>query len=194
MDLASYTIRSLDPITLAGAAKGSGGLYGSTFLNRIFAKRLERKVQGYAGDWDFGMKAYAVEEFENHIKPVFEGDDAEPFSITFHGIQNPGTRGTSMRTLKFTGKELRKEVFHEVIDKIEKLVAAQITNTSKPAKALLLAGGFGQSSYLKERLKHLQIVKSRGIQVQQIENRLVFSISLLQNKAEKLAFTVPRLS
>lgn len=44
-------------------------------------------------------------------------------------------------------------IFDPVIEQVVALVKAQIVSTKKDIKAVLLVGGFGQSFYLKERLR-----------------------------------------
>ena len=46
-----------------------------------------------------------------------------------------------------------KSIFDPIVDKIIKLVNDQIRATSRPIRAVLLVGGFGQNNYLKERLR-----------------------------------------
>lgn len=170
VDLTSYAVRSLDPISLAGVAKGSGGLCGGSFLNRIFEEYLRRKLRGYAGGWDDECLQYSVDEFESKIKPEFTGDDEQTFSIMLRGLSDSRRHGIRGNYLEFDGKELREKVFDKVVTRVQALVRDQISNTGG-AKAVLLAGGFGQSSYLKQQLEKLPAVKAKGIKVQRIENR-----------------------
>lgn len=172
VDLTSYTVRSLDPISLAGVAKGSGGLCGGSFLNRIFEVYLRRKLRGYTGGWDDSCLRSSVDEFEGWIKPEFTGDDEQAFSIRLHGLLDSRRHGIQGGYLELYGKELRENVFDKVVTKVEALVRDQIANTGG-AKAVLLAGGFGQSSYLRQQLERLQEVREKGIKVQRIENRQV---------------------
>ena len=44
-------------------------------------------------------------------------------------------------------------IFIPVIQEIVKLVEGQIAATERPIKAVLLVGGFGQSSYLRDSLR-----------------------------------------
>jgi molecular chaperone DnaK (HSP70) len=44
-------------------------------------------------------------------------------------------------------------VFEPVVERVIELVRDQIASTNVGVKAVLLVGGFGQSSYLKERLR-----------------------------------------
>lgn len=170
VDLTSYTIRHFNPISLDGAGKGSGGLCGSSFLNRIFANYLERKMENYHGNWDQGCLKHAVNEFERSIKIQFTADDNETYSIMMPALSDSPSHGITGGSLNFSGKELKKHVFDKVITKVQDLVKNQIDNTPGRVKAVLLAGGFGQNSYLKNRLERVESVKSQSIPVRCIEN------------------------
>lgn len=71
--------------------------------------------------------------------------------VPARGLNNPelGIKGNK---LHLSGKEI-KNVFEPVIDKVIVLVQDQIVATPKPVKAVLMAGGFGNSKYLKERIQ-----------------------------------------
>lgn len=184
MDLTSYTIRSLDPISLAGAGKGSGGLCGSSFLNRIFAKYLQDKMRSYTGGWDQGALKYAMDEFERKIKREFTNDDEETYTIMMRGLPDSRQHGLNAGNLVLSGKELRKYVFDPVISNVMGLVRDQINNTTGHVKAILLAGGFGQSYYLQQQLKQIRSVKDHKIPIWPVENRYVRglpNIGLLSN-------------
>lgn len=172
VDLASYSVKSLDPIRLAGAAKGSGGLCGSSFLNRVFAKYLETKLKGYTGGWDDVWLRNSVDYFERQIKPAFTGNDKDCFPIMVHGLRDSLRHGIKGSNLYLHGKELRENVFDKVVMKVQALVRDQIANT-KGAKAILMAGGFGQSSYLKHQLERLPDVQANNIMVHKIDHRQV---------------------
>ncbi|KAF9732889.1 hypothetical protein PMIN06_007483 [Paraphaeosphaeria minitans] len=174
VDLASYTIESLnrDQILhckLAGAATGSGGLCGSSFLNRIFQSYLEKKLEDYSG-WEPDFMTEALRAFEDHIKPEFTGDRQDEKFIRIHGLKESKRHGVAKHILILKTEELRKHVFDEVISKVEGLVRDQINNTRRPVKAVLLAGGFGNNPYLKRRLEQNDAVVRNKIRVQLIEN------------------------
>lgn len=64
VDLISYTITQLHPkLEIIEAAPGTGGLCGSTFLNRRFAAFLEEKLGDEEG-WDDELRAEAMERFD----------------------------------------------------------------------------------------------------------------------------------
>lgn len=46
-----------------------------------------------------------------------------------------------------------EEIFEPVVKQVIRLVEDQIVATNRRIKAVLLVGGFGQNSYLKERLR-----------------------------------------
>lgn len=186
VDLTSYTIRHFNPISLDGAGKGSGGLCGSSFLNRIFANYLERKMENYHGNWDQGCLKHAVNEFERSIKIQFTADDNETYSIMMPALSDSPSHGITGGSLNFSGKELKKHVFDKVITKVQDLVKNQIDNTPGRVKAVLLAGGFGQNSYLKNRLERVESVKSQSIPVRCIENRQVTRPDVLRFLSNEL--------
>ncbi|QKX62795.1 uncharacterized protein TRUGW13939_09960 [Talaromyces rugulosus] len=170
VDIASYTIRSLEPIRLDGAAQGSSVVCGSIFLNRIFADYLQRKLKGYYGDLDPRLLDCAVGEFENRFKAEFTGDDDDTYDIPLVELSDNPRHGMEENTLTLSGKELRENVFDKVIGNIQELVRNQIFTTTGHVKAIFLAGGFGQSAYLKQKLELMHCVKRKDILIA-AENR-----------------------
>jgi len=74
VDLISYTITSLYPmLKVKEAASGTGGLCGSTFLNRRFGEFLSNKLDGVDG-WDEELLAEAMEKFDSVVSwlPIFD--------------------------------------------------------------------------------------------------------------------------
>jgi hypothetical protein len=68
VDLISYTITNLKPILkVREAAPGSGGLCGSTFLNRRFGEFLVQKL-GQEKGWDDEVLAEAMERFDSVVR------------------------------------------------------------------------------------------------------------------------------
>ncbi len=69
----------------------------------------------------------------------------------------PGLRDDPKQRIKrgkmaVPGEDIAK-IFLPVIQEIVKLVEGQIAATERPTKAVLLVGGFGQSSYLRDSLR-----------------------------------------
>jgi len=171
VDLASFTIETRTPyINLVGAGGGgSGGLCGSSFLNRIFDTYLRTKLQGYPR-WTDRLHQMALKEFETR-KQTFAG--TKPFKVHVEGHHSNDPRhGINDSLLEISAAELKTEIFKPVIDKIKTLVRSQIdktVNDGTPVKAVLLAGGFGKNPYLLAQLK--EMVAGDGIVVTVVENR-----------------------
>lgn len=68
------------------------------------------------------------------------------------GIDNNERLGVRRGRFNIKAEEV-KGIFDPIVDKIIKLVNDQIRATSRPIRAVLLVGGFGQNNYLKERLR-----------------------------------------
>lgn len=67
VDLISYTISKLEPsLELIEAAPGTGGLCGSSYLNRAFGELLEEKLGAYP-EFDDELRAEALEVFERKV-------------------------------------------------------------------------------------------------------------------------------
>ncbi|OKL64061.1 hypothetical protein UA08_00165 [Talaromyces atroroseus] len=174
VDLSSHTIESLSMspfhCKLAEAAAGSGGLCGSSFLNRIFEKYLQRKFKDYP-EWEPSFTIDALNEFEERTKRDFTGEGNEEYNIRIPGLVLSERHGIYNRNvLTLTTRELRKNIFDEVVFKVQGLVRDQIANTNGTVKAVLLAGGFGQNHYLQKKLKEIDIVVKDKIRVEQIDN------------------------
>jgi hypothetical protein len=73
--LISYTITELYPILkVKEAAPGTGGLCGSTFLNRRFKEFLTENLGGEEG-WDDEILAEAMERFDSAVRYQALGKD-----------------------------------------------------------------------------------------------------------------------
>lgn len=170
VDLSSYRINSFSPghIDLEGRSIPSGGLYGSSFLNRIFADYLlNHKLRGYINPskqahmkW---LKSAVDQDFERTIKPEFAGElDRTYYIDAFCFTTDSPQHGVRNSSVELTGREIVQNVFDHVVPKICHLVLKHmIDRTRDPVKAVLLAGGFGENRYL-----HEQIQQAVGTQVE----------------------------
>ncbi|KAJ8063117.1 hypothetical protein OCU04_008359 [Sclerotinia nivalis] len=165
VDLVSYTISKLQPVPrLREAARGEGGLCGSIFLNRIFAKHLTDKFANYPA-WDEEYQTDALKFFEDDIKKNFMGDVNQHYFVPARGLNKPEL-GIRQNKLRLSGEEI-KNVFEPVIQQVISLVKTQIRKTARPVKAVLMAGGFGSSEYLRTRI---QEVVETGVEVRKVAN------------------------
>jgi hydrogenase maturation factor HypF (carbamoyltransferase family) len=153
VDLISYTVSVLKPVTeLDEAAPGSGGLCGSTFLNRIFAKYMRDRFESHP-DWEEEILKKAMKQFESDVKKTFQGDPEDEAIIPIHPIRESSPAKIIRGDLYLPSKVISEEIFDPVIDEIIKLVKNQIRATKKTVKAVLLVGGFGENSYLRRRIQ-----------------------------------------
>jgi molecular chaperone DnaK (HSP70) len=154
VDLISYTITELHPILkVKEAAAGTGGLCGSTFLNRRFGEYLTQKLGGESG-WDEEILAEAMERFDTVIKKQYSpsAQNQDGYSILVPGLANNEKLGIRRGRFNIKPAEM-KGIFDPIIEKVIELVKGQIKTTKTKIRAVLLVGGFGQNNYLKERLR-----------------------------------------
>ncbi|KAI1618641.1 hypothetical protein EDD36DRAFT_37652 [Exophiala viscosa] len=147
VDLISYEIVSKTPfVKVRETVPGTGGAYGSIFLNRIFKKYLEENLSDMDGFGDDTLED-ALAEFESTLKRKFTGDE-EKVVIRVPGLVDNAARG--VRRQKLTIKAtLLKDIFQPVMTAITTLIKSQLQQC-KQAKAVILVGGFGQSPYLRK--------------------------------------------
>lgn len=188
VDLVSYTIKTLKPSpSVYETAPGSGGLCGSSFLNRIFSKYLEDRMKGHR-EWNEDYQGDALRFFEKEIKPRFTGNDDEVYYIMVQGLSESPRFRIKNRRLEVSGSDLREKVFEPVMKEIQKLVRNQISATTTDTvkvKAVLLAGGFGRNEYLRRKL---QETVGRDVQVRPVENSNTAIVrgALIRGLAEKV--------
>jgi len=185
VDLVSYTISKLDPVPrLREAARGEGGLCGSIFLNRIFAKHLDDKFVNFPEWKEGGYQTDAMRAFEDEIKKNFMGDIHQQYLVPARGLRKPEL-GIQNGTLKLSGQEI-KDVFEPVIQQVLSLVTKQIQKTARTVTAVLMAGGFGSSDYLRTRI---QAAVGKNIEVRRVANgdTAIVKGALIRGLSEKEA-------
>ena len=69
------------------------------------------------------------------------------------------------------GRSDIQTIFKPVVNEVVTLIMGQIAATKAPVKAVLLVGGFGQNTYLREHIR--QAVAPKGIEVMQSPNGYV---------------------
>ena len=147
VDLISYTILSLAPeFHLEEAAHGSGGFYGSTFLDRNFAHFLNKKFEKDL-DWenDPEIRRTAFDYFTSKAKTTFTG--YQGYRVPVHGVSDQ--RGVSRGRLELSIADM-KAIFDPVVGDVLKLIADQIRFTPKAIKLIIMVGGFSGSPYLRK--------------------------------------------
>ncbi|KAG4432939.1 hypothetical protein IFR05_011585 [Cadophora sp. M221] len=153
VDLISYTIEQLEPtLQVKEAAPGSGGLCGSTYLNRRFQEFLVSKL-GQEEGFDHETVSDAMKKFDEEIKREYSPNVPNPnYWVPVPGLATNPRLGIRRNKLTLPPDDVR-EILKPVIDEVIQLVREQIRSTEREVKAVLLVGGFGGSQYLLERLK-----------------------------------------
>ncbi|KAL2869219.1 Hsp70 family protein [Aspergillus lucknowensis] len=156
VDLISYTITGLTPILqVKEITAGTGGPCGSTFLNRRFGDFLTRKL-GREDGWDDEVLTEAMERFDSVIKKQYSPtlDGTQGYVIPVPGLANNAQLGVRRGKVTIAPEEMHT-IFEPVILKVIRYVQDQIAacESEVSIKAVLLVGGFGQNSYLKERMR-----------------------------------------
>jgi hypothetical protein len=174
VDLISFTVASLNPRSLVEAAPGSGGLCGSTFIDRAFEAWLDRRFQGVTA-FDQSLKSHVMLQFEQRIKKRFKGSAGEPYKCEVTGLADNYALGVLNGRLTIPTNELRS-IFKEVTDRVVKLVMDQIYATMpRHVATVVLAGGFGANEYLELELERAIRRAGLGTAVKHVMHRSVFS-------------------
>ncbi|KAJ5544066.1 actin-like ATPase domain-containing protein [Penicillium frequentans] len=143
VDLISYKVQGLDPLSLEEVTEGTGAVCLSEY-------------QGLPAK----SKESALSFWRDMIKPNFgEESDCDVLDVD-HYIPLPGAGDQPDKNIEggfihLEGEEI-KEIFEPIILKVEELVRAQlesIAHLGLNSKAIVLVGGFGSSGYLFKRLK-----------------------------------------
>ncbi|MCJ1471604.1 hypothetical protein MMC13_000244 [Lambiella insularis] len=145
VDVICYTVSALKPLLeVQEATPGAGSLCDG---RRMFSKKR--------------LKRFEL------IKRAFTGLNGEDFLIPVPGIRDNPQRGVIRGKFRLS-RNLMKSMFDSVVQEVIELVQDQIRQCQKPVKAILLVGGFGQSAYLRDRLR--QTLKTSDVEVMQSPN------------------------
>ncbi|KIY01242.1 uncharacterized protein Z520_02794 [Fonsecaea multimorphosa CBS 102226] len=167
VDLISYEILSLKPFEVKALTKPSGGIAGSTMINKL----LEEEIRKAVGDEAYiklketdGYRA-ALKEFDVAIKVSFEGkNDRDKFiSFPMANLKDNPRHGLVKNSMARSGATIFR-LFDPIVREVDRLITEQVQNVklqrlqatpSNPdgLKAIFLICGFGASGYLKEIIK-----------------------------------------
>ncbi|KAI0095718.1 hypothetical protein GGR51DRAFT_569345 [Nemania sp. FL0031] len=156
VDLISYTITSLLPVLEVNeASEGTGDLCGSALVDLRFQEFLTAKLQNEP-HWSTRLLQTAVRKFEKETKRTFTVaslTENEIFNIPVPGLQRNPNAGVT-RNARFSLKASDLHMFYEqYILEIIRLVKGQIAMSNDVVRSIILVGGFGASTYLRERLQ-----------------------------------------
>ncbi|KAF5227885.1 hypothetical protein FAUST_11470 [Fusarium austroamericanum] len=160
VDLISYVFESIDPFVVKECVKGDGDLCGGVFLDEGFMKLVKQKTPtiSWSSVSRLEEKKFLNDEWEHGIKPQFENQERTwPVYLPNSCSSNSSANGLKRReTLDLSSDEIQS-VFFPIAAKIEALVRLQVdainAKYNKAPKYIILAGGFGRSRYLFNRLQ-----------------------------------------
>ncbi|KAI1181658.1 actin-like ATPase domain-containing protein [Nemania serpens] len=135
VDIISYELNELEPLSVSECVEGEGALCGDTFLNKEFEALLKSYIGKVA--WDkmncAEIRRLMNNEWEHGIKEAFNG---EP---DYYTVELPSR--AQCVTLKLSSDELRP-IFDKIVSQISRLY-----------QLVILVGGFGRSPYLLNYLR-----------------------------------------
>ncbi|KAJ4423383.1 hypothetical protein N0V82_001987 [Gnomoniopsis sp. IMI 355080] len=176
VDLISYTVTKLEPglyiprMELEEAAAGTGGLCGSSFLDREFFRWLTAHVQD-CRHWSQNHTSDAMIKWETETKRNFTGGSSsdKKYLIPARRIDDDRTLNIRKDNLEVSATRMKK-IFEPVVSQIVGLVRGQLNEVQKSGKtvnAVLLAGGFGRNEYLR---KGIQREVGSGVKVKKMKD------------------------
>lgn len=167
VDLISYEVTAVSPrLRVDECVGGTGGLCGSTALNRRFEELVKQRLGNR--EWE-NMSTVArfntMLHFDEFLKPSFcppdnPDEEDDEFDIQTYHCPVPGVAADPLRRIQgghlFLNVEEMKGIFEPTFLEITTLVQQQISaaenKTQKPVTGVLLVGGFGSSPYLYKHL------------------------------------------
>ncbi|RYP42660.1 hypothetical protein DL767_000029 [Monosporascus sp. MG133] len=188
VDLITYTINSLHPtLEVTESAPGSGGMCGSSLLNSRFMQFLDAKLgdeDGYTDD----VRKLALDHFERDTKRKFSTRSIphDTFAIPVPGVgrnREVGVPVTGRLVLK--AKELHI-IFEPIVLQVIRLVKEQVNASGVPIAKIILVGGFGMSTYLRERIQaafqsdpqqHIEVIQPEDAWTSVVQGALIKKIS-----------------
>ncbi|CVK95020.1 related to hsp70 protein [Fusarium proliferatum] len=167
-----YQIESISPFVVKEYVKGDGGLCGGVFLDERFLLLIKRKLapRSWESVTSAEEKKFLNECWEHGIKPQFSNQNRTWLVDLPDSCSVAGSSGKLKRrkTLELSSDIL--SAYTPIVHKIEGLIRRQTqaveSKFGKPAKYIILVGGFGRSSYLYSKLQSTffesTVLQSRG--------------------------------
>ncbi|KAI0191984.1 hypothetical protein EV127DRAFT_510725 [Xylaria flabelliformis] len=166
VDIISYKINTVQPLSVSECVEGEGALCGGTFLDKEFEVFLKNAVGEVSWNKmnESDIRRMMNNEWEHGIKEAFSG---EPDYFT---IELPSR--AQIAQLRFSSKQVQP-IFDKIVSQTGALLEKQITavkaKTLRLPKLVILVGGFGRSPYM---FKYLEA---------KVDNR----VTILQSRLEK---------
>ncbi|KAI0864076.1 hypothetical protein F4860DRAFT_511446 [Xylaria cubensis] len=166
VDIISYKINTVQPLSVSECVEGEGALCGGTFLDKEFETFLKNAI-GEAS-WnkmnESDIRRMMNNEWEHGIKEAFNGEE------DYYTVELPSR--AQIAQFRFSSKRVQP-IFDKIISQtgalLEKQVTAVNAKTLRLPKLVILVGGFRRSPYMFNYLKG------------KVDNR----ITILQARLEK---------
>ncbi|KAI5776136.1 hypothetical protein EDC01DRAFT_506796 [Geopyxis carbonaria] len=161
VDLISYKIKTLNPLTIDEVVPGTGDLCGSVFLDNRFEAALRAKLGAAFDGLTQKRKSEIMANWDLWVKQPFgnQAPDQDYFDMTAHGLpqfQDDDIDIDEESELRMTLKFI-KEMFEPTVSRIIELIDGQVEGAAckgLTVNAILLVGGLGTSQYLFERIQN----------------------------------------
>ncbi|KAF5605879.1 uvsb pi-3 kinase [Fusarium pseudocircinatum] len=144
VDLISYQVTKIGRVEVKEVTEGTGGKCGSSMLNMRFRRHLKQTH----GDkyWTDERLIIALSEFES-FKKTFS-PKGEPLTLKV----DPSL-GLRRNRYTMTQDDMKTKIFEPIMKDVVCLIKEQIKMAGDGVAAVIMVGGFGQSRYLKSRVR-----------------------------------------
>ncbi|KAF4435407.1 putative UVSB PI-3 kinase [Fusarium austroafricanum] len=144
VDLISYQVTKIGRVEVKEVTEGTGGKCGSSMLNMRFRRHLKQTH----GDkyWTDERLVTALNEFES-FKKTFT-PKGEPLTLKV----DPSL-GLRRNRYTMTQDDMKTKIFEPIMKDVVCLIKEQIKMAGDGVAAVIMVGGFGQSRYLKSRVR-----------------------------------------
>ncbi|KAF4494809.1 uvsb pi-3 kinase [Fusarium agapanthi] len=144
VDLISYQVTKIGRVEVKEVTEGTGGKCGSSMLNMRFRRHLKQTH----GDkyWTDERLVIALSEFES-FKKTFS-PKGEPLTLKV----DPSL-GLRRNRYAMTQDDMKTKIFEPIMKDVVCLIKEQIKMAGDGVAAVIMVGGFGQSRYLKSRVR-----------------------------------------
>ncbi|KAM0208327.1 hypothetical protein ACHAPA_000240 [Fusarium lateritium] len=144
VDLISYQVTKIGRVEVKEVSEGTGGKCGSSMLNMRFRRHLKQTH----GDkyWTDERLVPALNEFES-FKKTFT-PKGEPLTLKV----DPSL-GLKRNRYTMSQDDMKTKIFEPIMKDVVCLIKEQIKMAGDGVAAVIMVGGFGQSRYLKSRVR-----------------------------------------
>ncbi|KAL2689750.1 hypothetical protein Neosp_003811 [[Neocosmospora] mangrovei] len=155
VDLISYQVSQVGKLEVNEVTEGTGGKCGSSMLNTRFRRHL-KQTHGEKY-WTDERLIVALNEFES-FKKTFS-PKGEPLTIKV----DPSL-GLRRNRYTMSQDDMKTKIFEPIMKDIVCLIKEQIKMAGDGVAAVIMVGGFGQSRYLKSRVREAISSKTEVLQ------------------------------